>query len=86
MSDTVQSRVSPELKADAEKVLAAMGLKTSDAIRLFLQQCVNVGGLPFRPTTALPNALTAAAMKDTRSGENLSSYDSFADLREELEV
>ncbi len=85
MKDTVQSRVSPELKADAEKVFNAMGMKTSEAIRLFLQQTVNIGGLPFRPTAAQPNAKTAAAMKETRSGEKLSAYDNFDDVRKELE-
>lgn len=86
MNDTVQSRVSPELKADAERVFKAMGLKTSDAIRLFLQQTVNIGGLPFRPTTAQPNAETVAALKDTQGGENLSDYESFGDLRQELDA
>ncbi len=86
MNHTVQSRVSKELKTDAEKVFRAMGLKTSDAIRMFLQQSVNVGGLPFRPTAAQPNAESAAAMGETRTGENLTSHDSFGDLRKELDV
>lgn len=86
MNDTVQSRVSPELKKDAERVFRAMGLKTSDAIRLFLQQTVNVGGLPFRPTASQPNAETAAAMRETQSGEKLSSHDSFDDMRRELDI
>ena len=86
MNDTVQSRVTPELKRDAERVFKAMGLKTSDAIRLFLQQCVNVDGLPFRPTASTPNPETVAAMLDAQNGENLSSYDSFDDLRKELDV
>ncbi len=86
MSATVQSRVSAKLKEDAERVFQAMGLKTSDAIRLFLQQSVNAGGLPFRPTAARPNAETAAAMMETQSGENLSSHEDFADLRKELGV
>jgi DNA-damage-inducible protein J len=86
MNDTVQSRVSPELKRDAEKVFKAMGLKTSDAIRLFLQQTVNIGGLPFRPTASQPNTETATAMKDTQDGQNLSSYDSFDHMRKELDT
>jgi len=85
MNDTVQCRVSPELKKDAEKVFGAMGMKTSEAIRLFLQQSVNMGGLPFRPTASQPNAETAAAMRETRSGENLSSYDSFDEMRTDLD-
>jgi len=51
-----------------------MGLKTSDAIRLFLQQCVNIGGLPFQPTAKKPNAETLRAIKNAATGKNLSKY------------
>lgn len=50
----VQSKVKPELKAKAENVFNALGMSIGDAIRIFLQQSVNVGGLPFQPT-AKPN-------------------------------
>ena len=33
----------------------------------------------------VPNAETAAAMRETRSGENLSSYDSFDEMRTDLD-
>jgi DNA-damage-inducible protein J len=60
-------------------------VKTSDAIQLFLQQTVNVGGLPFRPTAMLPNAETMAAMRDTQRGENLTSHDGFDGMMEDLD-
>lgn len=59
---TVQARVSPELKEEAEAVFSAIGLSTAEAIRVFLQQAVNSGGLPFRPAAKTPNAETLAAM------------------------
>lgn len=65
---TIQSRVSPELKQQAEAVFAALGLSTADAIRMFLQQAVNVGGLPFQPSVKRPNADTRDAMKELESG------------------
>ncbi len=68
-NDTVQARVSTELKAQAEAIFASMGLKTSDAIRLFLQQSVNSGGLPFQPKAKVPNAETLEAMKEVDNGE-----------------
>jgi len=86
MNSTVQARVSNELKDDAERVFQALGLKTSDAIRMFLQQSVNVGGLPFRPTMKQPNSDTLKALEDTESGENLSTYDNFDELRKDLGV
>ena len=65
---TVQARVKPELKEEAEVVFSAVGLNTADAIRMFLQQSVNVGGLPFRPTAKLPNAETHEAMEELEKG------------------
>ena len=65
---TVQARVSPELKQQADSVFAALGLSTADAIRIFLQQTVNMGGLPFQPMTKRPNSLTLAAMTELESG------------------
>jgi DNA-damage-inducible protein J len=65
---TIQSRVSPELKEQAERVFAALGLSTSDAIRMFLQQAVNIGGLPFQPTAKRPNDDTLEALRELESG------------------
>ena len=48
---TVQARVTPELKKQAETIFADMGMTTAEAIRIFLKQVVNSGGLPFQPTT-----------------------------------
>jgi DNA-damage-inducible protein J len=68
-SATVQSRVNPELKEQAEALFAALGMSTADAIRIFLQQAVNEGGLPFRPTLVKqPNAQTQAAMAELERG------------------
>ncbi len=82
-NDTVQARVSPQLKADAEAVFSSMGLKTSDAIRLFLQQSVNTGGLPFQPKAKTPNAETRAAMKEAENGEG-TRYNSVDALFDDL--
>jgi len=67
-SVTIKSRVSPELKEQAELLFAALGLSTSDAIRMFLQQSVNTGGLPFQPTTKRPNDETLEAMTEIENG------------------
>jgi DNA-damage-inducible protein J len=61
---SVQARVSPELKEEAEAVFASIGLTTAEAIRLFLQQSVNSGGLPFRPLAKRPNAETEEALAE----------------------
>jgi DNA-damage-inducible protein J len=65
---TVQARVNAELKQEAEAVFSAIGLTTAEAIRVFLQQSVNSGGLPFQPTAKKPNAETLAAMTELEDG------------------
>jgi DNA-damage-inducible protein J len=65
---TVQARVSAELKEEAEAVFAAIGLTTAEAIRIFMQQTVNSGGLPFRPTAKTPNAETLEAISELEDG------------------
>lgn len=67
-SVAIYSRVSPELKEEAEAIFSALGLSTADAIRMFLQQTVNTGGLPFQPTAKHPNAETREAMRELESG------------------
>ncbi len=80
---TIQSRIKVELKEQAEAIFEAMGLTVSEGIRLFLQQVVNVGGLPFTPTAKRPNAETQAAMDELATGKGkrfASTADLFADL------
>jgi DNA-damage-inducible protein J len=67
-SVAVQSRVSPDLKERAEAVFASLDLSTADAIRMFLQQTVNVGGLPFQPIAKRPNAETLEALRELDRG------------------
>ncbi|RME65705.1 MAG: type II toxin-antitoxin system RelB/DinJ family antitoxin [Caldilineae bacterium] len=65
---TIQTRVTPELKEEAEKVLDAMGMSTAEAIRIFLQQVVNSGSFPFQPTPKRPNPETLQAMLELENG------------------
>jgi DNA-damage-inducible protein J len=46
-NSVIRARVDEGLKADASAVLEACGLGLSDAIRMFLSQVVEKGGLPF---------------------------------------
>ncbi len=61
---TVQARISSELKQEAEAVFSSIGMSTAEAIRIFLKQSVNSGGLPFQPTAKTPNAETLAAIME----------------------
>ena len=83
---TVQARITPELKQEADVLFAAMGMTTAEAIRIFLHQAVNSGGLPFQPQAKIPNAETLAAMQELvdGGGEVFATTDAlFAEWEEE---
>lgn len=80
----ITTRVEPELKTDAEKVLKALGISTTEAINLFLSQVRLRKGLPF--DVRIPNKTTLKAMKDAEEGRNLSSYDSVDDFFEKMQA
>lgn len=46
---TMQIRIDEPLKEEAERLFAALGLSLSEAVRLFVAQCVNERRLPFTP-------------------------------------
>lgn len=81
----VQARVSEELKEEAEMVFSSMGMTTSDAIRIFLQQTVNIGGLPFRPIAKVPNHKTVSAINEARTKDGI-TYDDPHDLFKDLDI
>lgn len=80
----IRSRIEPNLKQDATRVLAACGLNLSDAIRLFLHQVVAQNGLPFAIKAPTPNAVTRAAMQEAEIG-NLPSFATVQELFDDLE-
>lgn len=80
LSTEIRSRIEPDLKEHAERVLSACGLNFSDAIRLFLRQVVAQQGLPFE--VRVPNATTRAAMTDAR--QIRARFDSPKDLFHDL--
>lgn len=61
-TDYINARVESALKKKAERVLRHVGVKTSDAVTMFLQQVVLYEGLPFevrRPNTGTRRAIRA---------------------------
>lgn len=48
---TFQFRINPDIRERAESVFASCGLSLTDAINIFIQQSLNVEGLPFVVTT-----------------------------------
>ena len=64
-STMVHVRVDERIKAQATKVLMAMGLSVSDAVRVLLVRIAAEKQLPFE--LKVPNAGTRAAMEEARA-------------------
>lgn len=44
---TFQMRINPDIKQQIEDIYAKQGLSFTDAVNIFIQQSLNMGGLPF---------------------------------------
>ena len=77
---TLSIRIEPKIKSQAEKLFAHLGISMSEAMSLFLHQCVNDRALPFRPHLGhpeIPNDETLAAMAEVNRmivEENAGTY------------
>ena len=80
----ITTRVEPDLKADAEKVLSKLGISTTEAINLFLSQVRLRKGLPF--DVKIPNKTTLKAMKDAEEGRNLTECEDAEDMFRRLGI
>lgn len=73
----INMRIEPQLKQSVEEVLAKLGLTTTDAVRLFLNQVILHRGLPF--DVKVPNVTTRKAMREARSKKGGKIHRDFAD-------
>ncbi len=71
---TFQVRINPEIKKEVEKIYANCGMTLTDAFNVFLQQSLNVEGLPFLVTQNSKEALREQAvsqlMIELKKGED----------------
>ena len=73
-NSTFQMRINPDIKEQVERIYANCGMTLTDAINTFLQQSINVGGLPFLVTQNSKEALRQQAivmlMQELKKGED----------------
>jgi DNA-damage-inducible protein J len=74
----IHSRIDPDTKQKAERILHRLGMSPTEAIRMFYTQITLRNGLPF--PVEIPNQETEQALKDSRSGRDLERFDSVDDL------
>jgi len=90
-NDTIHVRVDENVKLNAEKTLAMLGLTISEAVNMMLCQVNLTGGLPFQvklpaPESIIVNSKADIEMKldeaeqDISKGQLLASDEVFSDL------
>jgi len=79
---TIQTRVDPEIKRNAQKILSMLNISMSEAISLYLTQITLNKGIPFE--IKIPNKLTAKTLKDSENGKELHKVSDVDVLFQEL--
>ena len=70
-TDMFRFRINPEIKKQVEDVYAKNGLTLTQALNIFIQQSINVGGFPFQENAELIKARAMERlMKELEAGEN----------------
>jgi DNA-damage-inducible protein J len=69
----VHFRIDDTLKAQAEAVFSALGVRPSEALNLFYRQVALRQGLPF--DVKIPNADTLQTFQNTDLGDDLTEHD-----------
>ena len=96
-SSNVTARVEPEIKEEAEAILAQLGISASSGINMFYRQIILWRGLPFRPSVPASrpfsleemtreefDAKMARGIAEAKVGEGLPADEFFSSLREEI--
>lgn len=86
------ARIEPEVKEQAENILAALGIPVSNAINMFYKQIILQRGLPFElklPALAELSAQQldaelAKGLADVEAGRVKPAAQAFAELRQEF--
>ena len=79
----VSARIAPEVKRTTEKILAELGLTTTEAITMFFQQINLKQGIPF--PIEIPNAETMRAIQEADAGIGTTKVHSIDELRTAIE-
>ncbi|WP_419659442.1 putative antitoxin, related to RelB [Desulfosarcina variabilis str. Montpellier] len=80
---TIQTRVDPKIKHNAQIILKKLNISMSEAISIYLSQITLHKGIPFE--IKLPNDATAKTLKESENGKNMHKVDSVDELFEELD-
>ena len=80
---TIQARIDPHIKANAQEILNKLHISMSEAISMYLTQIVLRKGIPFE--LKIPNELTALTIEKSEKSEDIHQVNSVDELLKELE-
>ena len=70
---TLTVRIDAQVKQEAQEILKQLGLTTTQAISMYLNQIRNEKGLPYHPH--IPNAETLQAMDDLENRRGVKTFE-----------
>lgn len=79
----MQHRIDPNLKQQAEAILAKQGIKPASAIAIFYTEITRTGGFPFLPSK-VPNKELRKDLNEAKKGISVKTYKSKKDLFDAL--
>ncbi len=84
-TSSVSFRIDTEIKNEAEKLFAQLGLNMTTAFNVFLRQSIREGRIPpFEITTNIPNAVTTAALLEAGQIASDPNVKRYSDVEEAL--
>ena len=83
-TSNVSFRIDSNIKNQADKLFAELGLNMTTAFNIFLRQAVREGAIPFQVTVNTPNAETIAAMLEAEQIVNDPSVKRYSDVEDAL--
>lgn len=83
-TSNVSFRIDTNIKNQADRLFAELGLNMTTAFNIFLRQSVREGCIPFQVTINTPNAETIAAMLEAEQIANDPSVKRYSDVEEAI--
>ena len=87
-TDTLNIRIEPNLKKEAERTLDDLGMNVAEAVTIFLKQVVLTESIPFNIKKPKYNDETLDAIKEAlemvKNPEKYKSFNNVDELMEEL--
>ncbi|WP_061213978.1 type II toxin-antitoxin system RelB/DinJ family antitoxin [Syntrophomonas wolfei] len=83
-TSNVSFRIDTDIKNQADRLFARLGLNMTTAFNIFLRQSIREGCIPFNITLNTPNAVTVAALLEAERIGSDPTVKCYSDVEEAL--